>query len=217
MLVGIYKITNKINGEFYIGSSINIIKRKRKHKFHLDKGDHSNQHLQRAWIKYGGVNNFRFDIIIECSEGELVEREQYYIDLLNPEYNICRTAYSTLNRKATDETKRKMSLVQKGKKRSAEFSETMSRVRKGTTMSEQQRKDVSKALSVKVIKCDWKGNEIEEYNSIKEAALKNKCHASAITNVCNSKPLKTKVGNITYRVTAGGFKWKYKSPVQYAG
>lgn len=49
----IYKITNKENGKFYIGSTIDIAKRKRAHFRQLKKGEHHCFHLQRAYEKYG--------------------------------------------------------------------------------------------------------------------------------------------------------------------
>ena len=50
---GIYKITNIIKGNFYIGSSINVEKRMYEHKRMLRKNKHTNIHLQRSWNKYG--------------------------------------------------------------------------------------------------------------------------------------------------------------------
>lgn len=49
----IYKITNKENGKFYIGSTIDITKRKRAHFRQLKKGEHHCFHLQRAYEKCG--------------------------------------------------------------------------------------------------------------------------------------------------------------------
>ena len=49
----IYKITNKENGKFYIGSTIDISKRKKEHFRLLKKGEHHCFHLQRAYEKYG--------------------------------------------------------------------------------------------------------------------------------------------------------------------
>ena len=90
---GVYKITNKINGKFYIGSSNNIERRWYNHKLLLTEGTHDNQHLQNAWNLYGN-NNFSFEIIEECLPEVQFEREQYYLDSLNPfddrGYNIVR-------------------------------------------------------------------------------------------------------------------------------
>lgn len=45
----------------------------------------------------------------------MIFREQYYIDLLKPEYNICLIAGSTLGKKHSESTKEKISKSIKGK------------------------------------------------------------------------------------------------------
>lgn len=71
---GIYKITNLINGKFYIGSSVDC-KRRWKREYNI--------HLCRAFQKYG-KENFSFEIIEECERKILFQREQYYLDTLKP-------------------------------------------------------------------------------------------------------------------------------------
>ena len=90
---GVYKITNKVNDKIYIGSSNNVEKRWHQHKIQLRAGEHKNTHLQHAWDLYG-EDNFIFEIIEECSPEIQFEREQHYLDTLNPfddhGYNIVR-------------------------------------------------------------------------------------------------------------------------------
>ena len=89
----VYKIMNKANKKFYIGSSNDIYRRWREHKKDLRDGCHDNEHLQNAWKKYG-ENNFEFKIIEECDPAIQFEREQFYLNTLNPfdnnGYNIVR-------------------------------------------------------------------------------------------------------------------------------
>lgn len=85
-MIGIYKITNNIDGKSYYGSSKNIRKRWLKHKNELNKNKHINILLQRAWNKYG-EDNFIFSVVEECDVENLLIIEQKYLDL-NPEYNI---------------------------------------------------------------------------------------------------------------------------------
>ena len=93
-ICGIYKITNIVNGKFYIGSSNNIKNRWSQHENALDEGTHGNAYLQNAWNKYGGKKNFKFEIIEECAPEVQFEREQYYLNTLKPfddnGYNIVR-------------------------------------------------------------------------------------------------------------------------------
>ena len=90
---GVYKITNMSNGKFYVGSSKDIKSRWSQHKKKLNEGTHGNSHLQRAWKLYGG-QNFIFEVIEECLPEMQFEREQYYLNTLNPfddnGYNIVR-------------------------------------------------------------------------------------------------------------------------------
>jgi group I intron endonuclease len=54
------------------------------------------------------------DILEYCESSLCISREQYYIDLLKPEYNICKIAGSRLGTKQSEETKIKIGIVQKG-------------------------------------------------------------------------------------------------------
>lgn len=92
-MCGVYKIINKVNGKIYVGSSKNINQRWKEHIYHLNNGDHCNTYLQNAWNKYGSVN-FSFKVIEKCEPQFQFEREQYYLNLLNPfddnGYNVVR-------------------------------------------------------------------------------------------------------------------------------
>ena len=78
-MIGIYSITNLVNNKVYVGSSTNINHRFITHKSRLRNNIHCNKHLQNAWNKYG-EENFKFEVIEECEEDKLTEREQYWID-----------------------------------------------------------------------------------------------------------------------------------------
>ena len=81
---GVYKITNNITGDFYIGSSKDIKYRWAVHKCVSQWKRRPGMKLYQAFIKYG-LNNFTFDIIEETTD--LHNREQYYIEQLKPAYN----------------------------------------------------------------------------------------------------------------------------------
>lgn len=92
-IIGIYKITNLINGHYYIGQSRDIKGRFRGHRLSgrkiADKDHNTPIHL--AIHKYG-EENFSYEVLEECSVDELDEKEIYWIDKLqatkNGNYNI---------------------------------------------------------------------------------------------------------------------------------
>lgn len=112
----IYEIVCKSTNKKYVGSALNHIKRKREHFYNLKNNKHCNKKLQNAFNKYG-ENCFEFNIIeIVDNENMLIEREQWYINKLNPIYNICRVAGSSLGLKRSNETKNKIRLANLGTK-----------------------------------------------------------------------------------------------------
>lgn len=80
MTCGIYQIKNTVTGKVYIGSSWNIEQRWRSHRHELRYGKHHSPHLQSAWNKYG-PDKFSFLILEECSRDDVVNREQFHMDL----------------------------------------------------------------------------------------------------------------------------------------
>ncbi len=77
-IIGIYKITNQVNGKCYIGQSQDIYTRFSKHNWSVNDTK-DNKILIKAFNKYG-IDNFSFDIIEECQIEELDDKEIYYID-----------------------------------------------------------------------------------------------------------------------------------------
>lgn len=70
--------------------------------------------INKALLKYGYAN-FQLDIIEYVSKEKAIEIEQYYMDLLNPQYNLLKVAGSWLGYKHSEETKLKMSESRRGK------------------------------------------------------------------------------------------------------
>ena len=83
---GIYKITNTITGEFYIGSSKNVKRRWTAHKCKSTWKRYSNNQLYQDMRKYG-IEKFDFQLLEVAEEGKLKVTEQYFIELLKPTYN----------------------------------------------------------------------------------------------------------------------------------
>ena len=73
MTTGIYKITNLVNGKVYIGASKNIEKRWSVHR---------NGHTAIAEdLQTFGLENFKFEVLLECPESMLAQWERDMICL----------------------------------------------------------------------------------------------------------------------------------------
>lgn len=80
---GIYRISNTINGKYYIGSTKDFNVRFKTHLTNLKLGKHVNKHLQASYNKYG-----KEAFIIEPIEfvenfNQLYNIEQQYLDKMN--------------------------------------------------------------------------------------------------------------------------------------
>ena len=93
MSAGIYEIVNTVNGKRYIGSARDVSKRFKKHRWDLKNGTHHSQILQRAVNKYG-IDTFVFRQFMTCRHDDLLKFEQRLMDVLRPEYNVCKVAGS---------------------------------------------------------------------------------------------------------------------------
>ena len=99
MTSGVYKITNNITGEFYIGSSCNIKQRWSQHRNPAAQKRQPNSKLYKDMASYG-LDNFTIEVIEETDN--LKEREQYWIEQLKPSYNsIYADGYNIERRKKT--------------------------------------------------------------------------------------------------------------------
>ena len=83
-IAGVYKITNIITGDFYIGSSKDIKKRWANHRSPSAHKQKQNSKLYKAMASYG-LDNFTIEVIEKTDN--LRKREQYWIEHLKPVYN----------------------------------------------------------------------------------------------------------------------------------
>lgn len=113
-MVGIYCITSP-SGKKYIGQSINIEQRKKIYYGHHCKKQIK---LHASLLKYG-FDKHTFEIIEECEEGKLNEREEFWItELQTCNYKIGMNLSSGgLNKRVSEETKARISIGNTGKKK----------------------------------------------------------------------------------------------------
>jgi group I intron endonuclease len=130
---GIYSIININNGKRYVGQSGNIFRRLVNHLNDLLQDSHYNEYLQRSFNKHT-KNAFLVEVLQYCENDEfkLLEAEQHWIDFYqsydkDKGYNWGPCAANPFKgAKHTDETKQKISLLNKGRKMPEGFGENLS-------------------------------------------------------------------------------------------
>lgn len=130
---GIYRWVNKVNGNTYIGSSVNLARRFKVYfdfSFLSARLKKSKSRIYSAILKHG-YQNFQLEILEYCTKENAINREQYYIDLLNPEYNLNSTAGSRLGANISEESRAKMSAAAQGRKHTKETKNLISLANKG--------------------------------------------------------------------------------------
>lgn len=167
-MVGIYKITNLINGRKYIGQSRNIERRK---KDHFAKWNIFHSTLFAEDIERYGKENFRFEMLEilpdDTSRKTLKEKELRYIHDQAPEYN-------TLGLPRSDETKARLSVANKGKKASPETRKKQSESLKKRHLTHPQ----TNAGHRKKV-----GTDERTFESVKECAAYYKTDAATLSKI----------------------------------
>lgn len=160
---GIYKIINKTNGKYYVGSTTQLDDshgRWYKHQRSLIKGNHINSHLQSAWKKYG-QDNFDFIILEKTDKKNLLVVEQKYLDIAKGEQDKCYNQNFLVSGTnfSLDVIKRRTKSFKKyysihpnpmsGKKHSDESKEKMRQKALGRKLSDETKKKLSQYRGIK--------------------------------------------------------------------
>ena len=99
-MIGVYKITNIINGKIYVGESLNIDKRWEEHKLELENREHHSYKLQEDYYTYG-KDNFKFEILetIDDDLKQIIQKCLLYIleDKYIKQYNSINKGYNVEN------------------------------------------------------------------------------------------------------------------------
>ena len=140
--------------------------------FSLASLSKSKRIIDKALLKYG-YSNFSFEILEYCTRENVLAREQYYLDLLSPVYNIVEKAGSTLGYKHSDETREKM--------RNLEISDEVRLVKLQSVAK------ASVANKVKVLVVNIKTKEEKIYSSLTEAGIALGVHKNTIGNAIKNK------------------------------
>jgi len=138
---GIYRWINNLNGKTYVGSGVNLAKRLGNY-YNIKELSRNPRPIQDALLKYGH-SNFTLEILEYSPKTKLIEREQFYLDLLVPEYNILKYAFSLLGFKHSQESIEKF----KAKLISPEHKEILSSIHTGKLVSEETRNKLAAATA----------------------------------------------------------------------
>ncbi len=170
-MIGIYKIISP-SGRVYIGQSSNIQKRFSGYR-RMKSVDQSRLHA--SFLKYG-IDNHVFEIIEECEFLDLNKRERFYQDMyevLGPMGLNCvltptdvlpevkseetrrKISASNTGKKHTESAKKKVSIANIGKVLSPESRKKLSEARKGMVFSEETKKRISESKTGKKTKRDY--------------------------------------------------------------
>jgi hypothetical protein len=215
---GIYKIENKVNGKIYIGQSIEIENRWKKH---LRANDDFIVH--KTIHKYG-KENFTFSIVEECGIDELNSKEIYWINfyqsIVPNGYNMIPGGSNGMGlSKGLKVNQYDLNGLFIATYDSANQASAAAGVDHWSICAccrgeyrhaggyQWKYADDTKIIQPIVVRTNFTVLQIDkntdevicEYNSLKEASQSTGIASSTICNVCKGKGK-----------TAGGYKWKYK-------
>ena len=200
-MIGIYKILSPSN-KIYIGQSVDIERRWKEYKNLYC----INQRKLYFSLKKHGVENHIFEILEECNENMLLERESYwknFYKVLEIPSLCCR-----IDGKGGKNSKETNKLISKG-------NTGISR-NKGIPKSEEHKKKLSEAVSNRIytserlenMKKSMIGknvtpilciNDNKSYSSIKEASIKYNLHPSSIDNILAGRATKTRKDKLIFK------------------
>lgn len=158
---GIYKIINVVNNKFYIGSAVDLKRRRIRHFSELRVNKHNNKHLQAAWNKYGEAA-FTFAVIELVSDKakllatedkwlkKYVGKEYCYnigITASAPSLGMCGELSPTWGYKHTEEAKAKIAKASKERVQTPEEKEKRRLSMVGRVVSPEHKAKISNTLS----------------------------------------------------------------------
>ncbi len=204
-IVCIYKITNTVTGDFYIGQTHDFEQRIKGHK-------KKPAPKMREDVEKYGWDAFKFEILEECTDENLTERENHYIKMLNPIYNtmpwgndmpeeVCKKiSQGLMGHPTSPETRRKISEANTGRTHTEESCEKMSEKRLGVTLSDDHKEkcrqsSLGNKSRSKAVVCVETG---KVYPNMKSAAADVGISPSMISCVIRG-----------VNITAGGYHWRY--------
>jgi group I intron endonuclease len=195
---GIYRWVHLVSGKSYLGSSVNLgIRLKRYYSYRNLTDPKQNMFINKALLKYG-YSGFKLDILEYCSRETVIAREQYYLDLLKPEYNTLKKARSSLGYTHSEETIAKMkkahysrvrTLSEEGRAKISESNRNRSEELKEKDRARMLKYSLAKAHSIEVTNVLTNENTI--YPTVRQAATGiGVSHTSVLRALASKKLIK---------------------------
>lgn len=174
-----------------------------------------NQHFYNAIVKYGWANIAHNIIASGLSKEGACATERFFVSL----YNTCNREFgynkstggeapgAGVRKAMSEETRRKISERQKGKKIDPETIRKRVESRKGYKHSEATKEKMSRAAMMPILQIDISGKTVCKFDSILAAATQTNIAKQNICKCCKGT-----------RKTAGGYVWQYykETRVEYA-
>ena len=160
-ICAVYKITNTVTGDFYIGSSKNVKRRWASHKCPYTWKKCPNKQLYKDMQKYG-LDKFEFQVIEEVEIDSLKEKEQQFIETLKPTYNQMNAKGLDIERHKEYRKSDKCKKSKKKYQQSNKGKETQKKYRKSDKYKEYRKSDKCKESHRK--SCKKYDNQLCFYN-----------------------------------------------------
>jgi group I intron endonuclease len=155
----VYRWVNKTNGKDYLGSTSNAKSRLSSY-FDFKTLSIFNMPIYKAILKYGH-SNFIFEIVEFCEPGDATQREQFYLDQFDFDYNVLENANSLFGFKHSADTLAKM----KGRQNALGFNhslETLEKLRDAQTGKKHSPEALDKMRE------QWANRKLDPSSSVKD-------------------------------------------------
>lgn len=92
-MIGIYKITNKLTGETYVGQSTDIEARWAQHRRNATAKNKVRKYALYRDIRRYGYSAFEFEVLEECTKFQLDDKENYWIRFYSDKVHMYNILY----------------------------------------------------------------------------------------------------------------------------